>query len=87
MNPSQEAREDCRREVLNYLANRPAVALSRDSIRRGLKNEGDFEDSEILHACSFLVSLDFIKSEPASMGATLYYQITAEGTLHHERNS
>jgi hypothetical protein len=87
LNPSPEWREECRREVLNYLAERPAVALSRDSIRRGLKREWGYEDAEILHACEFLVSLDLLTSRHGELGATRYYQITAKGTLHHERNT
>jgi hypothetical protein len=85
MNNDQEAREECRREVLNYLANRPAVALSRDTIRRGLAREFDFEDAEILHACAFLVSRGFASEKHADLGATRYYQISADGTLAHER--
>lgn len=85
MIPSQESREDCRREVLNYLAERSAVALPRDTIQRGLKSKGNFEDAEILHACSFLVGLNLLKEETAKLGSTKYYQITSEGILHHER--
>jgi hypothetical protein len=87
LKPTPESREECRREVLNYLAERSSVALSRDSIRRGLKHEWGFEDAEILHACEFLVGLDLISSRHGDLGATRYYQITSKGTLHHERNS
>jgi hypothetical protein len=79
----QMKREESRREVLAYVAERAGVALSANQIKRGLRDR--FTLADVCAAIGFLVSKGFVKQEPDPMGATLYFQITADGTLAHER--
>lgn len=77
--------EECRREVRAYLAERPSIALAPASIRRGLQ-EFDFSLKEVKNACAFLKDLGQLKDETEELGSSVYYQITAAGTLAHERS-
>ncbi|MFZ4765970.1 MAG: hypothetical protein ACOYMN_13550 [Roseimicrobium sp.] len=45
----------------------------------------DFDLSEVRAALQFLLEAGLVKSLPDPLGATLAYQITAAGTLAHER--
>lgn len=80
-----EKNEECRREVRAYLADRPSVALSAGTIRRGLQAEWNYNAEEITNALGFLRSLDQVAQTRAELGSTLYYRISATGTLAHER--
>lgn len=82
---NQERREECRREVRRHLYERASVAQSVGAIRRGLAADFDFTEAEVRAALLLLKDLGQVKAEPASLGATLYFQITATGTLEHER--
>ena len=84
----QERREDCRRQVRRYLAERQSVALHPRIIQRRL-NEGhanDFEEADILAALTWLEGAGQVKHEASGVGATRYYQATSAGVLEHERN-
>ena len=82
----QERREEARREVRAWLHTRSAVASNCKAIRRGVNNEGfNFKPEEVNEALVFLVSAKQVEITPNDDGATLYYQITAAGTLAHER--
>lgn len=91
-NPEQKAqlrREECRRDVMGFLADRQVVAHHPRTICRGL-NEGherDYLPDEIEAALAFLGSFEpsAVKVVPAAMGATKYFQATAAGVLLHER--
>lgn len=85
MNEQQQRREDCRREVLAYLATRAAVALGVPSVKRGLSAEWDFTEYEVLHAAQFLMSDGLIVEHVEKLGSSRYYQITANGIRAHER--
>ena len=86
-NKDQERREECRREVRRYLAERPSLAFTASTIARHLKKEFEFEIKEIVDALVFFVSARQAEIIPCDVGATEYFQITAAGTLAHERNS
>lgn len=85
----QIRRETCRREVLAFLADRPAVAHHPGAIRRRLNTveQADYTLEEIEAALVFLVSQGFSSTERDALGATKYYQVTGAGTLHHERGA
>lgn len=83
----QLRREDIRRAVRSYLADRPAVALSPTTIARGLRAEWpDITLTEVSAALQFFVSAKQIEELTESIGSSKYYKITAEGTLAHERS-
>lgn len=83
---TQEEKEICREEVLRVLAEREAVKLSAPAVRRAVNRDGaTFSQDAIDAALRFHVSLHRVTEEPHPDGATLFYQVTAEGTLAHER--
>lgn len=88
---AQERREECRRKVLGFLAERAAVAHHPKTIRRRLNDghENDFTDDEIEAALAFLIHLapPRAKAIPEAMGSTLHYQATSDGVLAHERGT
>ena len=82
---NQERREECRREVRRYLAERPSLAFRAETIRRNLAREFVFTAEEVRDALAFFVSAKQVEIEPDGLGATDYFKITAAGTLAHER--
>jgi len=85
MSKEQERREECRREVRRYLAERPSLAFRAETIRRNLAVEFDFSAEEVRDALAFFVSAKQVEIEQDGCGATDYFKITASGTLAHER--
>ncbi len=83
--PDPTRAEECRYEVRHYLAVRPTLAIDARSIHRGLSRSFDFTFSEVEAALAFLTSLDQVRGNPAALGPTRHYQITAAGTLAEER--
>lgn len=82
----QSRREDCRREVLRFLAERHLLAHAPRAVRNGVNRQGaNYSKDEILSALDLLVGLDLVKSEPDPLGATRYFQATASGVLQNER--
>lgn len=75
--------EECRREVRAYLAERPALAFSCETIRRALRN---FTEAEVTDALSLLTSLDQATEGFYGLGSTKYFKATAKGVLAHERD-
>jgi len=72
--------------VLGYLAARSAVAQTPSTIAQRLRTEHDFSATEVASACAFLLSAELVSEHRDPMGASLYYKVTAEGTLQHERS-
>lgn len=85
--PDQTRREECRFAVRSHLAARPGIAQKAETIRAGINLEHDFTLREVGDALEFLRSLNppQVLAETAPLGATQYYEITAAGTLAHER--
>lgn len=87
----QERREDCRRDVLRYLAERQAVAHHPNTIRNRLNagHQNDYSIDEIEAGLAFLVTTDpkLVNAVPEPMGATKYYQATAAGVVASERRA
>jgi len=86
---AQERREECRRDVLAFLAVRQAVASHPKTILRGLNagHEHDYALDEISAALAFLTATEppLVAGLVEKLGATKYYQATAAGVLTHER--
>ena len=88
--PAQLRREECRREVRRYLAERTPLAFDAPTIRRKLRLDGDdFSDEEIEAAAVFLHDLQPPQTQlmPEELGATRRYRITSAGILAHERRA
>lgn len=81
---AQIRREECRREVRTYLAERPAVAMRLAAIVRGVRDVGGFSQEEVEAALTFLFDLGHVKKLQPDYGVTVSWQITAKGTLAHE---
>lgn len=84
---SQERKEECRRRVREYLANRSVLAFRAETIRTALAREFNFGLDEIKAALAFLASAKQAEIERDSLGATPFYTATAEGILAHERGA
>lgn len=86
---AQERREECRREVRRFLAERAAVAHHPATIRRGLNagHQADWTEEEIELAAIFLSNLApaQLRAVRDTVGATVYWQATSAGVLAHER--
>lgn len=85
MPTDQQRREECRRAVRAYLAERARLSMGIGAITRGLCREGGFSEEEVADALAYLVSRRHVTESPDPDGATPYFQISAEGVLAHER--
>lgn len=83
MSPTQK--EELRRLVRGWLAERAALAYNLTSIQRGVGRELACTEPEVAEACQLLHDLGHLKDVPNSLGSAKYYQIHAQGTLAHER--
>ncbi len=90
--------EDCRRDALEYLAQRPQLKFTVETVQTHLRRQGnDYTATEVRGALNFLTGLamnvpphgamPLVQCEVSPFGSTSVYGITAHGTLHHERNS
>lgn len=78
--------EDCRREVLAYLAPRQEIAQAVSTIHRRVNRDGnDFTMREVESALAFLKSAGWIQKVNSKFGSSCYYQATSEGVLAYER--
>lgn len=82
----QQKKEEARKGVRHYLALRPGIAQSVETITRGVKRELNLTEEQVFDALNHLVGRLHVKAEPDGDGATLHYQITADGELYDERN-
>lgn len=81
----QMTREDARHAVLAALHARPTGAFNARMIHAVFVARHGFPFRAIEDACTFLTSAGLLKAVPDGLGATLHYQITADGILAHER--
>lgn len=89
---TKQRNEECRRDTLAWLANRPSLKFAVDAVGNGVRRKGhDYTDSEIRIALEFLSEFGdpkpYVERTPEPMGSTIFYGITAAGTLFYERNS
>jgi len=82
---NQEAKEELRRLVRGWLADRAALGFNATAIHRGVSREMACTVPEVEDAIALLSDLKQLKQVPNRLGATKYWQIAAEGTLAHER--
>lgn len=84
---AQLRREECRREVRAYLAERIPLAFDPEAVRRSVNMATglDFSDAEISAALDLLVSLGQATAVVAAIGASSSFKATAQGVLAHER--
>jgi hypothetical protein len=83
MNNAQK--EELRRLVLAWLAQRASLAFNATSVRLGVSREMPCTIPEIEEAMLFLFSLRLLDEVRNSLGAVRYFQINAAGTLSYER--
>ena len=79
----QERREEVRRNVRGYLAERPGLAFHPRTIARSPFVSATIEEVE--GALNVLTSLGHAEQRRDNLGATPYYQATGPGILAHER--
>lgn len=88
-NPQRET-EECRREVLCYLAERQALAFPVEAVQRKLRIDGSiFALEQVEAALTFLAGYHpapLVEVKQEQLGSTKYYQATSAGVLFHERN-
>lgn len=76
---------EIRRTVRGYLAERPAVAQSPETIAARLRREHGFTEEEVAAACVVLTALKHLSESTDPLGGSIrYYRATAEGILAHE---
>lgn len=80
-----DQREDLRRFVLGFLAKRSACAFNCVSVQNTVRRDMPCTEDEVEETLQFLKSLGFVEEVPNKMGSRRYYQISAAGTLAHER--
>lgn len=80
-----EETEEFRRLVRKHLAERPAVALNARSIHAAVSRELRCTLPEVEDACQLFQGLGHFHQLHNSFGSVKYFQITAHGTLAHER--
>lgn len=87
---TQPQREELRYALREQLVAASTVALDAEMLKRRIERtrsvDFKFTIDDVEGAAAFLAGLGHAKSEPAPLGATLFYQATAAGVLAHERN-
>jgi hypothetical protein len=89
-NELQRRREDCRRDVLAWLAIRSpnAFRLATIRARQNRDNGTDYSEAEIAAALAFRIGMNPPEIERVTdpAGADHNYRVTSAGQLHFERN-
>lgn len=80
-----EQKEELRRLVLRFLAERAALSYNSASVQRGVSREMAHTVPEAADALELLLDLGLVKLVPNTLGAARYYKISAAGTLAYER--
>lgn len=76
---------ELRELVREHLADRPRLALAAEDLHRPLSRKIHCTIPEIEDALALLVSLQQVETVIPKLGSVKFYQITAAGTLAHER--
>ena len=82
---TSQQKEELRRLVLRFMAERAALSYNAASVQRGVGREMAHTQPEAAEALELLLDLGWLKLVPNSLGAARYYQISAAGTLAYER--
>lgn len=83
MTPAQK--EELRRLVLAWMAQRCAVAYNSESVHRGVSREMPCTRPEVDEAMHFLFCLKMLNEVPNALGSARYFQANATGILAYER--
>lgn len=80
--------EECRNEVLTYLAQRQGIAQSAATIHRRVNRENNFTIAEVEAALGFLRGFNppLVRAQHDELGSSQFWQVTSEGVLHYERS-
>jgi hypothetical protein len=84
-----EQRELLRKSALSILAESPAAAFTVSVLHARLKRQCPdipFDEHDVAEAIALLEGLFLVRAIQSPLGSTLSYQISAQGTLFHERN-
>ena len=68
------------------MAERAALSFNAGSVHRGVSREISCTEPEVEDALTLLSGMGQLDATHSSLGATLYYKITASGILAEERN-
>ena len=82
---NSQQKEELRRLILRFLAERAALSYNSASVQRGVSREMAHTIPEAAEALELLLDLGFLKIIPNTFGASKYYKISATGTLAYER--
>lgn len=83
--PIKAKLEQARYAVRRHLYARPAVSQSADTLAHMLYGEQRLSVEEVRNAAEFLAALGHLKRTVAALGSSIYYKITPQGILAHER--
>ncbi len=78
--------EHTRHAILTCLYGTRAIKVAASFIQRDVGRDTGADGKAVAAELVFLTAAKLITAETESLGSTLYYQITPEGILHHERN-
>lgn len=78
-------KEELRRLVLAWMAQRCAVAYNSESVQRGVSREMPCTREEAAEAMHFLFSMKLLDEIRNTMGSVRYFQANAAGILAYER--
>ena len=89
MTPPADRAELLRHAALECLAARHPVALPLGGIRRRIATMLDWTptDPDLVSALALLVDKGLAKSEPDTLGSSVWYSATADGLLRIERGN
>jgi hypothetical protein len=82
---SPEEKEELRRLIRKFYAERPATAHGCTAVQFAVAREARCTIPEVEAACAFLLDLGQLRDVPNNLGSQKYFQISAQGTLAHER--
>lgn len=84
---STQQKEELRRHVLRYLAERAALSYNASSVHRGVSREMACTVPEVDEALDMLLDLELLRLIKNTFGAAKYYKISAAGTLAYEQGA
>ena len=77
-------KEELRRLVLRWMAERSALAFNGRSVHAGTARDFSATCAEVEEALLFLLSSGMLDNIPNGMGGTKYYKVNAKGILSYE---
>lgn len=84
---NQMQKEELRRLVRTWLAERGALSFNAHSVHRGVSREIACTEPEVEDALTLLTGMGQVSAAHSELGSTLYYKVTAAGILANERGA